>query len=186
MDRSTVTTLVRAAAPAALLLTPLPAALAGDPTWQAIDQLRLLLSRSGVQVLQRDCGQRGLQGLYHHGSDTIVVCRVHQDPAGVWNTLAHEATHRMQACRGGSLTDPRHHPGMVRALAQRAPADLSSLRLYPAREQLSELEARYTAQLPPAQVLQLFARYCGSGSRLARSPLQRPAFGLALPPPSQP
>jgi len=165
---------------------------ARDPTWQAIDQLRLLLSRSGVSVLQRDCGERGLQGLYHHRSDTIVVCRVHTNPAGVWNTLAHEATHRMQACRGGSLTDPRYHQGMARALASRAPADLSSLRLYPPREQLSELEARYTAQLPPTQVFQLFERYCGSGrrlaseGRLARSPLHRPTSGLAFPLPNQP
>lgn len=151
-----------------------------------------MLVRSGVQVLQRDCGERGLQGLYHHGSDTIVVCRVHRNPAAVWNTLAHEATHRMQACRGGSLTDPRYHPGMARALASRAPADLSSLRLYPPRQQLAELEARYTAQLPPAQVLQLFERYCGSGSGLARSgplarsALQPPVSSLSLPPPSRP
>ncbi len=177
---------------AALLLWAVPPAHASDPTWQAIDRLRQQLSRSGVRVLQRDCGERGLQGLYHHGSDTIVVCRVHRDPAAVWNTLAHEATHRMQACRGGPLTDPRHHRAMAAALASRAPADLHSLRLYPARERLSELEARYTAQLPPEQVLQLFERYCGGGTRLAaegrlaRSPWPRSGSGFALSPPMRP
>jgi hypothetical protein len=129
--------------------------------WQAIDRLRLLLGQAGVQVVQRDCGQRGLQGLYHQASDTIVICRAHREPAAVWNTLAHEATHRMQACRGGSITDPRHHRSMAAAVGQRDPTDLRSLNLYPANQRLSELEARYTARLAPDQVLQLFERYCG-------------------------
>ncbi|MFM7676726.1 MAG: hypothetical protein ACKO5F_14375 [Synechococcus sp.] len=138
---------------------------AGATSWQAIDQLRQVLQRAGVPVVQRDCGSRGLQGLYHPSSDTIVVCRVHRDPAAVWNTLAHEATHRMQACRGGAITDPRHHRAMAAALARRSPQDLASLKMYPPQERIGELEARYTAQLPPAQVIQLFERYCGGGGR---------------------
>ncbi|MEA5423591.1 hypothetical protein [Synechococcus sp. CCY9202] len=134
---------------------------AGATNWEAIDRLRLLLKRSGVRVVQRDCTQRGLQGLYSHGSDTIVICRVHSNPREVWNTLAHEATHRMQACRGGAITDPNYHRSMAEALAKRSPQDLASLRLYPARQRAGELEARYTAQLPPSQVIQLFERYCG-------------------------
>ena len=134
---------------------------AGATNWESIDRLRLLLKRSGVQVVQRDCNQRGLQGLYNHGSDTIVICRVHSNPQAVWNTLAHEATHRMQACRGGAITDPSHHRSMAQALAKRSPQDLASLRLYPASQRAGELEARYTAQLPPSQVIQLFERYCG-------------------------
>jgi hypothetical protein len=35
--------------------------------------------------------------------------------------------------------------------------------MYPPQERIGELEARYTAQLPPAQVIQLFERYCGGG-----------------------
>jgi hypothetical protein len=129
--------------------------------WQAIDRLRTLLGQSGVQVVQRNCNQRGLQGLYHQSSDTIVICQSHRDPAAVWNTLAHEATHRMQACRGGPITDTRYHRSMASAIASQDPNDLQSLRLYPASEQLSELEARYTARLTPEQVIQLFQRYCG-------------------------
>jgi hypothetical protein len=136
---------------------------AGATSWQAIDQLRLVLQRAGVPVVQKDCGSRGLQGLYHPASDTIVVCRVHRNPAAVWNTLAHEATHRMQACRGSAITDPRHHRAMAATLARRSPEDLASLRLYPPQERIGELEARYTAQLPPGQVIQLFERYCGRG-----------------------
>ena len=166
---------------AALMLTaPIPSGLAQvvrapssrPPNWADIDNLRSLLTAHGAKVLQRDCNQRGLQGLYHDGSDTIVICRVHRDPQAVWNTLAHEATHRMQACAGGSITDPRHHQAMARALASYEPQEWRSIAIYPREQQLSELEARYTARLPPEQVPRLFRRYCnGSGpSTLSRQP----------------
>ncbi|MCT0225222.1 hypothetical protein KQ310_08680 [Synechococcus sp. CS-1328] len=153
--------LVLALLGAATISLALAPTAAGATNWESIDRLRLLLKRAGVQVVQRDCGQRGLQGLYNHGSDTIVICRVHNSPQAVWNTLAHEATHRMQACRGGAITDSTYHRSMAQSLARRSPEDLASLRLYPARERAGELEARYTAQLPPSQVIQLFERYCG-------------------------
>ena len=166
---------------AALMLTaPIPSGLAQvvrapssrPPNWADIDNLRSLLTAHGAKVLQQDCNQRGLQGLYHDGSDTIVICRVHRDPQAVWNTLAHEATHRMQACAGGSITDPRHHQAMARALASYEPQEWRSIAIYPREQQLSELEARYTARLPPEQVPRLFRRYCnGSGpSTLSRQP----------------
>ena len=163
-----------------VLLAPVPAALAQvasppgrrTPSWSDIDTLRALLMAHGTRVVQQDCNQRGLQGLYHDGSDTIVICRVHRDPQAVWNTLAHEATHRMQACAGGSITDPRHHGAMARALATYEPEEWRSIAIYPREQQLSELEARYTARLAPEQVPRLFRRYCdGSGpSTLTRQP----------------
>ena len=162
---------------AALVATSLPtptlASWVQPPvSWQDIDALRNLLIASGSTVVQRDCNQRGLQGLYHSASKTIVICRVHGDRVAVWNTLAHEATHRMQACAGGTITQAGHHSAMATALATYAPLEWRSLKAYPAREQLGELEARYTAHLPPAQVLQLFRRYCGSASSATLS--QRP------------
>lgn len=173
------------AALASALLLP-PAAVADPPialtapsssaevlaSWSDIDALRSSLEASGSRVVQRDCGRRGLQGLYHQPSGTIVVCRVHRDPQAVWNTLAHEATHRMQACAGGPITRPSQRERMARALAAWAPQELRSLMAYPAGQQLAELEARYTARLAPAQVLQLFRRYCGprSGDALSQRP----------------
>lgn len=133
---------------------------AAATTWEAIDALRARLASAGVTVVQRNCSRRGLQGLYHSRNDTIVICRAHRTPAAVWNTLAHEATHRMQACAGGSITHRHHHRAMASTLASYSPNDLRSLQSYPRGQQLAELEARYTAQLPPEQVLQLFDRYC--------------------------
>jgi hypothetical protein len=135
-------------------------------SWSAIDALRTRLSREGVRVVQRDCPQRGLQGLYHPRSDTLVVCRYHRSPAEVWDTLAHEATHRMQQCAGGAITKRDQHQAMFVALNRSHPAEIASLRAYPRAQQLAELEARYTAKLPPDQVLHLFDRYCGGQTRL--------------------
>ena len=135
-------------------------------SWEAIDVLRDRLTRAGVRVVQRDCSQRGLQGLYHPSSDTLVVCRSHRSPAQVWDTLAHEATHRMQRCAGGPISHSKHHRAMYSALARSHPAEVRSLRVYPRRQQLSELEARYTAKLPPQDVLKLFDRYCGGQVRV--------------------
>ena len=163
-----------------LLMAPVPAGLAQavttpgrrPPSWADIDNLRSLLTAHGAKVLQQDCNQRGLQGLYHDRSDTIVICRVHRDPQAVWNTLAHEATHRMQACAGGSITDSRQHAAMARALATYEPQEWRSIALYPREQQLSELEARYTARLAPDQVPRLFRRYCGASgpSNLSQQP----------------
>ena len=138
------------------------AAPAHSRNWDAIDALRQRLEAKGARVVQRDCQSLPrVQGLYHRPSDQIVICRVHQNPAAVWDTLAHEAAHRMQACYGGSLTRPALHRQMARTLGRRYPQELASLQLYPASRRLSELEARYTAKLEPEQVLSLFKRYCG-------------------------
>ena len=50
---------------------------------------------------------------------------------------------------------------MYSALARSHPAEVGSIRSYPRQQQLSELEARYTAKLPPQDVLKLFDRDCG-------------------------
>ncbi|MFM7550620.1 MAG: hypothetical protein ACKO8I_17510 [Cyanobacteriota bacterium] len=78
----------------------------------------------------------------------------------------------MQACAGGTITRPEHHRVMAQSLALHAPEEWLSLRLYPRCEQLGELEARYTARIDPAQVPQLFRRYCG-GQRLPSTLTQR-------------
>jgi len=143
-------------------------------SWPDIDNQRVRLEASGARVVQRDCGSRGLQGLYHQPSATIVICRVHRDPQAVWNTLAHEATHRMQACAGGPITRSSHHPAMARTLAAWAPEELRSLMAYPPGQQVAELEARYTARLAPAKVLMLFQRYCGGAAVPPPSLSQRP------------
>jgi len=67
----------------------------------------------------------------------------------------------MQRCAGGPISERQHHRAMYSALARSHPAEVRSIRSYPRQQQLSELEARYNAKLPPQDVLKLFDRYCG-------------------------
>ena len=128
-------------------------------TWSDVDALRERLEQNGVRVTQGDC-QRGLQGAYDSRRNYLIVCRSHRTPRQVWNTLAHEAAHRMQDCAGGMISRPEHLQSMVRTLAKYSPQDIASLRAYPRSQHNIEIEARYTAKLPPHQVMQLFDRYC--------------------------
>ena len=129
--------------------------------WSDVDALRLKLERNGVRVTQGDC-KRGLQGAYDSRRDFLIVCRAHRTPAQVWNTLAHEAAHRMQDCAGGLISRPEHVQAMVNTLSRYSPQDIASLRAYPRSQHRIEIEARYTAKLPPQQVMQLFDRYCSN------------------------
>ncbi|QNI94577.1 putative conserved secreted protein [Synechococcus sp. A15-127] len=132
-------------------------------SWADVDALRWRLERNGVRVSQTDC-QRGLQGAYDSRRNRLVVCRAHRSPGQVWNTLAHEAAHRMQDCAGGPISKPEYTQTMLSTLRRYSPEDVAALRAYPRRKQRSEIEARYTAQLAPQQVMRLFDRYCGARS----------------------
>ena len=132
--------------------------------WSDVDALRLRLERNGVRVTQGDC-KRGLQGAYDSRRNYLIVCRAHRTPGQVWNTLAHEAAHRMQDCAGGLISRPEHVQAMVNTLSRYSPQDIASLRAYPRSQHRIEIEARYTAKLPPQQVMQLFDRYCSGPQR---------------------
>ena len=147
-----------------LLFLGITANAAQAGSWSDVDALRERLELNGVRVTQGDC-QRGLQGAYDSRRNYLIVCRSHRTPRQVWNTLAHEAAHRMQDCAGGMISRPEHLQSMVRTLAKYSPQDIASLRAYPRSQHNIEIEARYTAKLPPHQVLQLFDRYCDGMQR---------------------
>ena len=132
-------------------------------SWAEVDALRWRLERKGVRGSQTDC-QHGLQGAYDSRRNSLVVCRAHRSPGQVWNTMAHEAAHRMQDCAGGPISKPEYTQTMLSTLRRYSPEDVAALRSYPRRQHRSEIEARYTAQLPPQQVMRLFDRYCGARS----------------------
>ena len=65
----------------------------------------------------------------------------------------------MQDCAGGLISRPEHLQAMVNTLSRYSPQDIASLRERRSQHRI-EIEARYTAKLPPQQVMQLFDRYC--------------------------
>ena len=70
----------------------------------------------------------------------------------------------MQDCAGGPISKPELTRTMLNTLRHYSPEDVASLRAYPRQQHRSEIEARYTAQLPPQQAMKLFDRYCGARS----------------------
>ena len=76
-------------------------------SWTDVNTLTDLVKQTGTTVEARDCNREGLQGYYHFDPDQdidlLVVCKDNVDMSdsdAVWEVVAHEATHVMQACMG--------------------------------------------------------------------------------------
>jgi hypothetical protein len=78
----------------------------------------------------------------------------------LWDTLAHETTHKMQACLGGFLMPPTHVGAMMRELKAIYPETLKDLDIYSSGEMRYELEARWMELQTPATVIQLLVNAC--------------------------
>jgi antirestriction protein ArdC len=121
------------------------------------------LAAFGTRVVPAECKQEGLQGYYEPANDQIVLCTdslTDADPASVWDVLAHEATHKMQACVKGSLMPPTHVGRMMRQLRATYPETLADLNAYASGQSRAELEARWMELQPPEFVIQLLVAAC--------------------------
>ena len=98
--------------------------------------------------LQSDCGDRKAYGYYQFDQakniDKLVVCANTtdmSDPDEVWEVLAHEATHTMQACAGGPVIPDKYVPRVLRELQEVAPHYYRLLNEYNGHHKRIELEA---------------------------------------------
>ena len=69
-------------------------------------------------------GKDGYYQYIENVSDVLVVCSDQvniKDPHDFWETLSHEATHVMQACRGGNIFSESYMPRIFRTLQTKAP-----------------------------------------------------------------
>ena len=139
----------------------------------SLEDIRALEDRitaAGVQTSVRvDCPanhagyvQRDQRGRHH-----LVVCRNAVDLTdldAVWEVMAHESTHIMQACAGGTVIADDHMPRTVRELRSMAPHYAKLIeRGYPSVDQRLEAEAFWMELQTPATVIRLFETLC-SGS----------------------
>ena len=154
----------RATCSAALsLLTLLPGQPVRADSLLDLQMLAQALAAFGTRVSPAECKQAGLQGYYEPAKDQIVICTdslTDQDPASVWDVLAHEATHKMQSCVGGHLMPPSHVGRMMRQLRATYPETLLDLNAYASSQSRSELEARWMQLQPPETVLQILVAAC--------------------------
>jgi len=132
-------------------------------TMTDMETLLKTLSALGTTIKAGNCGRSNLYGFYVPKGDQLVICAdsiADKDPAVVWDTLAHEATHKMQACIGGYLMPSTHVGAMLRQLQAIFPETLKDLEAYPSQQMRYELEARWMELQTPATVLQLLVAAC--------------------------
>lgn len=149
---------------AALVPAASPAAAS---TLANIQRLEELINAAGTETQVRDDCRPNHAGYYERdgkGIDRLVVCRNTVDMAdveAVWEVMAHEGTHVMQACTGGPALQDAQIPRTLRELHSLAPhyAKLINEGYHP-RDQRLEAEAFWMELQDPELVLALFARNC--------------------------
>ena len=145
------------------------AAPASATSWQDIKRLETLISNTGTDVSAIECEQEGYYGYYQFDKakniDKIVICKNSvdmSDPDAVWETLAHEATHTMQACAGGPIVKDARVPRVLRELQEFTPHYYRLLHTYTSAHKRVELEAFWMELRTPEFVMQTFTKLCYS------------------------
>lgn len=169
---------LRSAAPDALAglaasLLTLAALAAGSPARAAsladIRELEDLINATGTETLVSATCPTDHAGYYEHDGqriDRLVLCSNTvdlSDVEAVWEVMAHESTHIMQACTGSPAIADTLMPRTYRDLQTMAPhyAKLLS-ESYRRADQRLEAEAFWMELQPPAQVIALFRRNCSA------------------------
>jgi hypothetical protein len=152
---------------ASLLVAPGHAASLED-----ISTLERLVNGAGVvTVVADDCppSHAGFYELDTRGRHRLVLCRNGVDLAdleAVWEVMAHESTHIMQACRGGTVIADTSMPRTLRELKAIAPHYAKLIdRSYPSSDQRLEAEAFWMELQTPDSVISLFRQLCANGVR---------------------
>lgn len=156
-------------AQAAILLVFTPSAYADSP--KDIELLITYVQQTGTKVQKTTCDANTL-GFYQApteggGGDRLVFCSNNidfNDISAVWEVLAHESAHVMQACNGGLLWKTEYHPRMLRGLKEQAPHYAQILRQYNGWDKMMELEAFDMELRPASEVISLFVNYCARPS----------------------
>jgi hypothetical protein len=159
-------------AAASLGLIP-PAALAN--TLADIQRLEQLINATGTETQVRDDCKPNHAGYFERdgrGIERLVVCRNNvdlRDMEAVWEVMAHEGTHVMQACTGGTALEDAQIPRTLRELRSLAPhyAKLIHEGYHPS-DQRMETEAFWMELQPAEVVIALFERNCTNRLRQER------------------
>ncbi|MDA7677498.1 hypothetical protein N8561_01270 [bacterium] len=137
-------------------------------SWKDVEDLIELVKGTGTKVQKLDSCDGETMGFYQpprkDGSgDRLVFCTNNidmEDVSAVWEVLAHESAHVMQACNGGLIWKAEYHPRLLRNLKSRAPHYASILDQYRGRDKMMELEAFDMELKSPEQVVNIFLRAC--------------------------
>jgi hypothetical protein len=159
---------------AALLLACLGSLAAGRPARAAsledIRQLENLILAAGVVTEVSDQCPPRHAGYYERdtrGVHRLVLCRNSvnlADVEAVWEVMAHESTHIMQACTGSTAIADELMPRTFRELRTMAPHYAKLIDgSYPVNDQRLEAEAFWMELQTPPSVIGLFRNLCAAG-----------------------
>jgi hypothetical protein len=137
-----------------------------------IRQLEVLINATGVVTQVSDQCPANHAGFYerdNEGRHRLVLCRnvVNlADVEAVWEVMAHESTHIMQACTGGPAIADESMPRTYRELRTRAPHYAKLIDFgYPSSDQRLEAEAFWMELQDPQTVINLVRTLCAAGLR---------------------
>tara|TARA_E500000178_G_scaffold44324_1_gene39574 strand:+ start:1718 stop:2209 length:492 start_codon:yes stop_codon:yes gene_type:complete len=132
-------------------------------TWDQIGGYLRLIQSAGIEAMVANDCPLGLFGAYHAGRDVLLMCgnNIPDDPAVVWEVLAHESAHVMQVCKGGDLMPESLLAEEMEATIDKGADTFHELALYRSGRHHVEAEARVVQALPPQQVEALFIKHCG-------------------------
>jgi len=136
-------------------------------TERDIGTLANLIEESGTKIVGKNC-PNNKAGYYLFDPDKkideLVICDNNvseDDPDALWEVLAHEATHIMQACTGSTAFKPEYHPRVWRDLDAKAPHYSKILSTsYSSSTSVNEAEAFWMELQTPASVIGLFEYLC--------------------------
>lgn len=159
---------------AALLLATLGTLGAARPARAAsledIRQLENLILAAGVVTQVSDQCPPRHAGYYERdtaGIHRLVLCRNSvnlADLEAVWEVMAHESTHIMQACTGSTAIADELMPRTFRELRTMAPHYAKLIDgSYPISDQRLEAEAFWMELQTPQAVIGLFRNLCAAG-----------------------
>ena len=136
-------------------------------SWNDVEALVELVKGTGTTVQARSCRQDGIQGFYHFDErqkiDLLVVCTNTvdmNDPDAVWEVVAHEATHVMQACNGGPVVKDSYMPRIIRELQTLTPHYWNVLQNYSDSDKRQEIEAFWMESRPVNVPMEWIKDFC--------------------------
>lgn len=147
-------------------------ATAAAASLEDIRKLEDLINTAGVVTQVSDGCPANHAGFYERdlaGRHRLVLCRnvVNlADVEAVWEVMAHESTHIMQACTGSTAIADEYMPRTFRELRTMAPHYAKLIDLgYPSGDQRLEAEAFWMELQAPQTVINLFRSLCAAGLR---------------------
>ena len=135
------------------------------------------VEQTGTKVQKSNNCDSSVMGFYQAPTqdgtgDRLVFCSNNinfNDNSIVWEVLAHESAHVMQACNRGLLWKAEYHPRILRGLKEQAPHYAQILNQYRGRDKMIELEAFDMELKPASEVINLFVRFCSGNNQQPRT-----------------